>query len=282
MSDPHTFAKLVLASKPDNGTAPIVTIHARYWRGIHGELLTHRIFERNARSSRAVPIMTMLKEVWYKPFIPTYFGKNKKGMQAGEELTGFKRLVARTTWVLSSKLACVAAYIMLKAGLHKQIANRVLEPYSYIDTLITSTEWENFKNLRVHADAEPHFRDLAVMIMKIVHDPESYQTISEGEWHIPYVTEDEKRIYPVETLLKLSTARSARISYAPFNGKGDVVSEKERYELLVGSKPIHASPAGHQAQLKPKNVKPKVNLSGCLGEGWIQHRKLLEHGLQNK
>lgn len=272
MIDQQTFARVVLASKPDNGVAPIVTIHARYPRIIHGEVMTHRAFERNARSSRAVPVMTMLKEVWHKPFIPSYFGKNKRGMQAGDELTGFKRWVARTAWLISSKLACVAAYVMLKAGLHKQIANRVLEPYSYIDTLITSTEWDNFKELRVHADAEPHFRDLAVMIMELVYDPESYVPIKEGEWHLPYVTPCERKLLPSATLLKLSTARCARISYAPFNGKSDIKSETERYSLLVESKPIHASPAGHQARL----LKSK-GMNGNLADGWTQHRKIIEY-----
>lgn len=264
------FVKVILASKPDNGTPPIVTIHARYPRIIHGEVMTHRVFERNGRSSRAVPVMRMIKEVWHDPFIPKYLGANKKGMQAGEELNGFKRWLTRTTWRISAKLSCVAAFLMLKAGLHKQIANRVLEPYSYIDTLITSTEWENFRELRVHEDAEPHFRDLAVMIMTLVDDPKSYVPIKEREWHLPYVTEEEKLKFTKEECLKLSTARCARISYAPFNGDGTITSEIERYKLLVESKPIHASPAGHQAQLK------RSNKNGNLAKGWTQHRKLLE------
>jgi hypothetical protein len=50
------------------------------------------------------------------------------------------------------------------AGYHKQIFNRVVEPYSYIDTLFSTTSLANFNHLRRDKAAEPHMRDLAEAI----------------------------------------------------------------------------------------------------------------------
>ncbi len=45
----------------------------------------------------------------------------------------------------------------------------------------------------------------------------------------------------------LSTARCARLTIAPFDGNADYDAEKARFERLVVSTPVHASPAEHQA-----------------------------------
>lgn len=59
----------------------LCTMHLRYWRPIHSELMTHRVFSRNARSSRAVPVATLLSEDIFTP----HFGMNRPGMQSMEE-----------------------------------------------------------------------------------------------------------------------------------------------------------------------------------------------------
>jgi hypothetical protein len=301
MSKEQMFAKVVLASRPTNGASPIITIHARYPRIIHAEIMTHRVFSRNARSSRAVPVATMLKEIRETPFVPWHWGKNQKGMQASEECnamvdlgdTMFRDigdpLVNESAWKLAAKSAADFAEAFSDAGYHKQIANRLIEPFSFIDTLITSTSWANFRHLREHKDAEPHFQDLAKMIGKAI-DEADYQTLEPGAWHLPYVTPHELDILKLETLQKLSVARCARISYAPFDGDASIERELERYDLLVGSSPLHASPAEHQAT-PDKLTGPiresyrgasgtyrtweKPHLAGNLGPGWIQFRKTL-------
>lgn len=280
MAKDLTFAKVILASVPLYGSvAPIFTIHARYGRIFHSELMTHRVFSRNARSSRAVPVMTMIKEVWKNPFVPKYWGRNQRGMQSGAEITGWKLKLGRATWIAASKLACIAAWTLYKLGFHKQIGNRLLEPFSYIDVLISSTSWANFLHLRNHKDAEPHFQDLARMIAAAIEDC-SITALNYDEWHLPYVTTEERDIYPLATCLKLSVARCARISYAAFDGDGSIERELERYELLVGSEPLHASPAEHQAAADKPSDLPHVayeneHLSGNLGPGYIQYRKTL-------
>lgn len=295
MSKDQMFAKVVLASKPTNGAPPIITIHARYPRIIHGEIMTHRVFSRNARSSRAVPVATMLKEIREAPFVPWHWGKNQKGMQADQVFEPSDTVDLRRAWLTARDNAVDSAEDMMDFGVHKQIANRLIEPFSFIDTLITSTSWANFFHLRDHKAAEPHFQDLAGMFREAINGAE-YQTLDYDQWHLPYVNESEINelkqdlhsknplldpLHPViatevETIAKkLSVARCARISYTPFDGDASIERELERYDLLVGSSPLHASPAEHQATpRRPGDYKTPAG-GGNLGRGWIQYRKTL-------
>ena len=43
-------------------------------------------------------------------------------------------------------------------GLHKQIANRVVEPWMFTTVVCTATEWENAWALRVDPMAQPEVR----------------------------------------------------------------------------------------------------------------------------
>lgn len=307
------FAKVILASKPTNGAPPIITMHLRYPRIIHSELMTHRVFSRNARSSRAVPVKTMLQEIMTAPFVPWHWGKNQRGMQAGEEwnnpvtvptLTGGCQDLSREdAWLCARDWATMIAEGFMNSDYHKQIANRLLEPFMFIDVLVTSTQWANFRHLRDHEDAEPHIRDLAVLVGKALDDAE-YQELKSGEWHLPYVTladreEVRSRVGSRagsdaafwEMLLMLSTARCARISYTPFDGDASYERELSRYDDLVGSEPLHASPTEHQAtpdefghfghfiddgfSVDGVPTWKSKELAGNLGEGWIQYRKTL-------
>jgi hypothetical protein len=298
------FAKVVLASRPTTGAAPILTIHARYPRIIHGELMTHRVFSRNARSSRAVPVKTMLNEVRSAPFVPWHWGKNQAGMKASEDCNervdvtvhseedGWCRadVTREEAWLSGRDDAANLAEAYMNAGYHKQIPNRLLEPFSYIDTLITSTSWANFLHLRDHEDAEPHFQDLAPLFHEAVATA-NYQNLRPGEWHLPFITEEEYDewlfgetprsldIYNrfglngTEVLKRLSVARCARISYAPFDGNPAVDREFERYQDLISGSRLHASPFEHQAS--PDHRRDCSALGGNLGAGWIQLRKTM-------
>ncbi|MBX4911431.1 thymidylate synthase [Rhizobium bangladeshense] len=292
------FAKVVLASQPTNGAPPIITIHARYPRIIHSEIMTHRVFSRNARSSRAVPVATMLKEIRETPFVPWHWGANQKGMQAGAECDARVQaypdqlrpsLSREEAWLAARDNAVRAAEAFSEAGYHKQIANRLIEPFSFIDTLITSTSWANFLHLRDHTAAEPHFQDLAAMFREAIEGAD-YETLEPGQWHLPYITDDDcdeiDQVVGMDNCAealalaqKLSVARSARISYKPFDGDDSIEKELERYELLVGSTPLHASPAEHQATpdvlVDEYEGWANDNLAGNLGPGWIQYRKTL-------
>lgn len=234
---------------PDN--IRLVTIRLRYWRPIHSELMTHRVFSRNARSSRAVPVATLLKEDPYTP----EFGKNQKGMQAGDVLAPRDLEDAQRVW--TNLIASTRQHVqqLIDLGVHKQWANRPLEWFGWIDVLVSSTDWANWFELRDHPDAAPEIHELARLIRQAM-DNSSPKTLSWSEWHLPYILEEEwedpiggiiRVGESLERLKVLSAARCARISYKPFNGEADYVKEKERFDHLVVSTPVHASPTEHQA-----------------------------------
>lgn len=303
------FAKIILASKSEVMTAlPLITMHLHYPDIIHGEVMTHRVFSRNARSMRAVPVATMVKEVREDPFVPWHWGKNQRGMQASEECNEgviirddryfdmvdarFDPVEREIAWRYAAEKAADVAEAFDRSGYHKQVANRIIAPYTWKHTLITSTSWANFLHLRDHEDAEPHFHDLAALVRRALKDAE-YQILKPGDWHMPFILPQEKKFHDLATLQKLSVARSARISYAPFDGDASIERELERYDLLVGSSPLHASPTEHQAtpdtrtaidRYRVVNGRKKFVSSGWDWDngaqhgnfrGWIQFRKTL-------
>lgn len=261
----------ILASRAPHGRT-LRTLQLRYWRAIHAELMTHRVFSRNAGSSRAIPVRKVLAQVWSDPAGPIHWGANQAGMQARAELVGWRRALAGGLWRLAGKVACGFAWSMMKIGLHKQVANRLLEPWQYINVLVTSTEWDNFFNLRCHPDAQPEIQELAEAMRQVVMTMD-VQYLMPGEWHLPYVMPAESRDFKLETVLKLSTARCARISYEPFDGNSSVDKECQRHDDLVGAEPIHASPTEHQA-VAMHGTGFSANF-----DGWRQYRWYVERGV---
>lgn len=244
LNDTGYEAKVIADSINPMNDVRITTLQLRYPRYIHAELMTHRVFSRNASSSRAIPVKKVLSQVWNEPVIPARFGANIPGMQAGEELSGFKKSVAKFLWKTAGKAACIFAWGMMKVGLHKQWANRVLEPWQFISVVLTSTEWDNWDELRIHPDAQPEIQILARK-MKYARD---LSTPRKTNTHLPYITEHEFSTIKRDLLLKASVARCARVSYLTHDGKKSSIEEDVKlYDRLVGSVPIHASPTEHQA-----------------------------------
>jgi hypothetical protein len=236
----------VIADSVNKYGVRAITIEAQYPRIILAELNTHRVFSRNSSSSRAIPIKTLLKQVWNNPFMPVYWGKNKPGMKAHEELEGINLWLAKQLWLLSSKVACIFAYLFSLIGLHKQIGNRIIEPWMFTRTIVTSTEWDNFFELRCHPDAQPEIKKLAEMIEDAIFNSVP-EFLHEGEWHLPYVFSDEKARFDIIHLLKLSTARCARVSFLTHDNKEPhFMKDFGLHDSLVGSDPKHASPTEHQ------------------------------------
>lgn len=313
-------AKSLLASAHaiDNGAPRIDSLLLRNPRWIHAEGRTHRLFslgERtyelatpsimedhdrsiNASSSRAIPVKKLIQDVMDDPAIPIYWGANKPGMQAHEELKGQARVDAESEWMLAMEAAIKSAKVLEKIGAHKQIINRLLEPFSHINVVVTSTQWANFLYLRDHQDAEPHMAMLARAIRKAIFEAEP-QKLKPGEWHLPLV-DDNWMEYECPTSgagqilvrngLKLSVARCASTSYLTVDGL-DMTMDRATalHDKLVGMDPLHASPCEHQAKVdvyNPDHVGPygewrtgrwsNEHLAGNLGPGYIQYRKTLK------
>jgi thymidylate synthase ThyX len=249
----------------------LTTLQLKYPRFIHAEFMTHRVLSRNASSSRAIPVMKMLKQVWNDPAMPIHWGANQSGMQAKAELSDFKAYVAEKLWRGAGKLACGAAYLMNKVGLHKQVANRILEPWQYIHVIVTATEWKNFMDLRNHPDAQPEIHELAMQIAIAMEESEPVE-LGPWDWHLPYVTQlEHTQGITYDVLKALSAARCARVSYLTHDGlTPNIQNDIKLHDRLVGSAPIHASPVEHQARPSGDNLFHK-NF-----KGWIQYREEVE------
>jgi thymidylate synthase ThyX len=236
-----------------------------YPRFIHSELMTHRMFSRNAASSRAIPVEKIIKSISEEPAMPCVWGKNQRGMQAEEALSGVELEKAMKIWHLSKRRQIKYAQMLLQLGLHKQVANRILEPFMHMTTLVTATEYANFFNLRAHKDAQPEFQELAFLMLEeyISSEPKVLQI---GSWHLPFADKYLDENLSEAQLLKIVTARAARLSYMTFEGDIDHNKDYDLHDKLIESG--HWSPAEH-----PARALGKPERSGNF-VGWLQYRKL--------
>lgn len=300
----HNAEVTVIADSISSNTPRLTTFQLRYWRSIHSELMTHRVFSRNAGSSRARPTAAIRKQVWSDPWGPLAWGMNRPGMSSSEESIGIRRWLGQKLWRGAAKAAAVFAYALEKLRFHKQIVNRILEPFTYIDVVVTATEYNNWFALRDHADAQPEIADLAQR-MKVAMDASIPKELIPGQWHLPYITEDdfhqadiyirvEKGLSAnehvssgeiIELVRNISAARCARVSYKAFDGTvASIESDLDLCNKLMKAELVHASPFEHQARpdylisnpgsLKQKWAEPHLHGNFT---GWVQHRKLISN-----
>lgn len=277
--------------------ARITTFELEYPRFIHSELMTHRLFSRNAASSRAIPIAKMMEMVATCPASPVHWGADQAGMQAGREVD---EADAEYAWRNAAERAVESAKELQAAGLHKQIVNRVLEPFQMMKTIVTATEFDNWFWLRNHPDAQPEIHELATIMLE-AYQKSSARLLKPGEWHVPYVesvagsyfvhdSDGTAVLLTEEEALKVSASCCAQVSYRVL----DDSLEKALmiYDRLVEATPVHASPFEHQATPMPSNkINPLVCTSGkgvtamdnrmnfWSGnfKGWVQHRQLIDN-----
>ena len=232
----------------------LTTFEMEYPRFIHSEVMTHRMLSKNAASSRAIPIEKMHEHIKNDPGTPIYWGKNQSGMQAKEELEGEELRLAKIIWAMAQNDALDYAMDLSKKGLHKQIANRVTEPFQTMKTIISGTEWANFFWLRDHPDAQPEFQRLAASA-KAAMEISKPNVLEPGVWHLPYINNANGKYSNNDQILKLEDARiisascCAQVSYR----KNDDTLEKAKmiFDRLVKTSPVHASPVEHQATPMP-------------------------------
>ena len=315
-----TITAKIIADSIGTKSPRLTTMQLRYPKFIHGEAKTHRVlkigdrayesledvgfmddpaFSRNASSSRAIPVERLIQDVLEDPVIPVSWGKNRPGMQATEDMSPAEAAVARDAWLRARDGAVAHARRLLELGAHKQLVNRVIEPWCHINVVVTATEWNNFFALRCHKGAQPEMQELARAMRSCLKDhvPELLQL---GSWHLPYVDPSRDvnllpsapKDYPIgpgdrhregtwfrDCLKKLSVARCARTSYLTHELKVPKVEEDlALYDRLVGAAPLHASPTEHQAtpDQNPRTEAAwyRPDLHGNL-VGWIQYRKTL-------
>lgn len=259
------FSCRILADSLASNGSRLTTMEVTYPRAIHAEIMTHREFSKNAASSRAIPVNKMIERIENDPFIPLHWGMNQSGMVAEKEIDFALQEKAKQIWLTARDNALNSARELMDLGVHKQITNRLVEPFMWITIIISSTNWKHLFRLRCSTDAEPHFQKIAGM-MRDNLNASTPAPKQEGEWHLPLIQEDELNL-DIDLLVKLSTARCARVSYLSHNGKRDLEKDIELYNKLRESG--HFSPFEHVARAMPSNM---IEKSGNF-RGWIQHRK---------
>ena len=274
-----TSAKIIKHSITEWGQE-IVTFELEYPRMIHAEFLVHRVIAKNSSSSRAIPVMAMIKSIWNNPAKPCYWGRNQAGMSAKEELAGWNLSAAKGIWWVAAKTNCLFSFLLSKVGAHKQIANRITEPFSHIKIVATATSWDNFFTLRIHPDAQPEIQELAREMQK-VYNSSSPQVLKKGEWHLPYVESDYLNWMTQEQALKLSASLCAQTSYRKVDDsleKADAI-----FGRLVESSPIHFSPTEHQGTPLDDESSILFTHKDRLGRlwsgnfcGWGQYRQQIQ------
>lgn len=293
-------ARIILDSINANGNR-MTTYEVEYPRFILAEVNTHCMLEKNSASSRAIPVGTMLDMIELSPAMPVSWGQNNPGMQSKTLMDSVREADAIKVWMDAAKAAIGFSRIMSDPdGIngHKQLANRLGEPFQTMKSVISGTEWENFFWLRDHEDADPTFRELA-RVMNECRRKSVPTLLKPGQWHLPYVARVDDRYFsgdveiPLDVAKKISASCSAQVSYRKLN---DSIEQAQKVfgmlNLESEEKPAHASPICHQATpMNESNISfnpdtwedgiTHVRRNGSLWsgklQGWIQFRQLFKN-----
>lgn len=276
-------AKIIADSISKDGHR-LTTFELVYPRYIHAELMTHRVFSRNAASSRAIPIAKMIDLVLEDTVMPIWTSE-QKGMQGSRINNGGRIGLLNKAWLQGATHAVETAAELRQLGAHKQNANRVLEPYQHIKVIVTATNYHNWFKLRYHKDAQGEIAELAKSMAAELYTNTPTETPT-GAWHLPYVDSvtataciayadklnrlaGNKDIHPNDIAKQVSASCCAQVSYRVLNTS--IEKAIDIYSKLVGGEPLHASPFEHQA--KPCAVGTEQgNLTG-----WAQYRREIEN-----
>ena len=271
-------AKILLDSVGVNESAPRLTT----WlltipRFILAELNTHRMLSRNCPSSRAIPVEKRIQMVLTEPVIPIEWGMNSPNMQSHELATPEVADQAQYIWILASQSAVKYAEALVQLGIHKQIANRLLEPFVTVTVLATSVQkgWENFFALRAHSDADPHIQALAYQMLE-KYNNSTPKILQRGEVHIPF-GDDMPEGLTKQEITKVAVARAARVSYNNFDDTRNIQADFKLHDRLVEQG--HWSSFEHIAMVPQQGDLLDLLLSVNSGNliGWCQLRKGYEN-----
>lgn len=285
----YISAKLIKHSISKISNQEIYTFELELPRCILSELHTHRgevVF--NSQSSRAVPVLKYLDAIQQQPFSPIHWGKNQSGMQAYEESNSWilydgDAYSRERLWELALNQASKMARAWGDAGYHKQIANRIVENFSYIKVVLTATNLTNFFHQRIHHAAEPHIRDLAIKMYQAIH-ASNPQSLSPGQWHLPYVksvTNGKKIVYMKgDKQITLQEARDTSVACCAQVSYRNIEDTKEKVERIIeklapSGDPGHYSPFCHQAT--PMTEEQIItNSKSAQFKHWVMLRKIMD------
>lgn len=274
------YACRILADSISPADHRLTSFEVTFPRIVLAEVNTHCMLARNSASSRAIPVKKRIAAVAADPltladFIPEVFGRNQKGMQPGEALEDVHDRTARDIWGTARQAGMDCASALEGLGVHKQYANRLLEPFSWHTAVITATDFDNLFHLRVNSMAQGEFQK-AAMLMRDARDASTPVLVNYGDWHLPYVRgvtpETQTPIIDSVTIggkqvgaiiggtaaeefslraaghdpVAISAARCARLSYLTQNGDREPGEDMKLFSGLIGNG--HMSPLEHPAR----------------------------------
>jgi len=271
--------EIVLKSINTLNGAKMMALRCRYPRIIHAEVKTHSQLKTNSASSRAVPVKAMNESILNDIAMPVRFGANQGGMQdKGVEHDGrvyhpshMVNFNGRNAWQVVADEAVGWSDALDEAGYHKQVCNRLTEPFQWMNVVMSGSEWANFLWLRCDEDADPTLQVLADLCLQAyLHD--SWDELGEGDWHLPFVyyrrdengkqqfytyemdcSDSHTNGYQYEVALTLEEAQLVSMSVAAQASfrKADATLEKalKIKDKLFGGRKVHASPSEHQAKV---------------------------------
>ena len=265
------YAARVLADSIASGVR-LTTLEVTMPRIVLAEFNTHRMLSRNSASSRAIPVEKRIAAIRENPFVPDAFAANQRGMQAGEALSEGEQERARRWWLEGRDHACSVAEDLARLGVHKQWANRLIEPYAWHTVIVTATEWENFFALRCSPEAQPEIRR-AAELMSNAMTASVPRALAPSCWHLPLVDERDDDVAG-HLLPQISIARCARVSYLTHDGRRDPKTDLELYRRLLTSG--HMSPFEHVARVARHLEREELGaFVGNFRAPWVQYRKTI-------
>lgn len=260
----------VIADSISNGVR-ITSLQLHLPKFILAEMNTHRLLAKCSASSRAIPTDKIIKMLDEDYFSPIYWGKNKAGMEANEALSLKEEQQAKLIWRKAFENAVKSVKELQLLGVHKQTINRLLEPFMWVDTICTATEWDNFFKLRISEHAQPEMRALAEAMKEAMDNSIPVVRM----WHLPYVRKEEQQKDLVD--FKISAARCARVSYLKHDQTKPSIAE----DLALADKLkdlCHHSPFDLSA-IHKECVSPKYQKETRQFKDWIPFRVYLEKGM---
>ncbi len=275
MSDFRPHARVIADSLSPAGCR-LTTIEVSLHRFVLAELNTHRVFSRNSASSRAIPIGRSMARLADWPVYPTVFPAEQRGMSGGGPLPSAETAEAREIWAAARDAAVGYAEKLAALGVHKSVANRLLEPFMFTTVIVTATDWNGFWAQRCNRHAQPELR-AAANAMRVAYLASTPEQVHPSGWHLPYI-DDQDRAEVSEAglgngaLRRISAARCARVSYLTHDGRRDHSADLDLYARLVAAAPPHASPLEHVAT--PAEAYGRAEPRGNF-RGWHQLRHLV-------
>lgn len=252
-------ARIIADSKSEYDGTRLTTFEVTFNRYVLAEANTHCMLSKNSNSSRAIPVQANLDSINSNPAIPPSFGKNQSGMVADNDVDEETAKKALEIWLQAKDDAVKHATALMNLGIHKQITNRIVEPFAWQKVLITGTEWDNFFWLRCHKDADPAIMNPAKLMLD-AYNMSIPEKLYVGEWHTPFVNhirgDDGVLQYidanyyelTLEEALKVSASCCAQISYRKSDDsleKANKVFDMLNLDDESGDTRKHASPVCH-------------------------------------